>query len=246
MKRYITLIFSLTALLASAGPLGTSRLEVRLGYNIGGTAPLGMPASIRHIHRFALTPSINVGGDATWEIKHRFGMRAGIHFENKGMDEEARVKNYRMELVKGGESLAGVFTGNVETFVTQWMTTVPVQMTYDLNNEVCLRVGPYVSMLTQGRFTGHAINGYLRVDAPTGAKVELGKEPGQRGDYDFSEHMRTFQMGVGAGVDWYFSSHFGLFGELNWGLTGVFKSGFHTVEQTLYPIYGAVGLTYKL
>jgi hypothetical protein len=34
--------------------------------------------------------------------------------------------------------------------------------------------------------------------------------------------------------------------DLSWGLTGIHKSDFKTVEQTLYPIYGTIAVTYKL
>ena len=33
---------------------------------------------------------------------------------------------------------------------------------------------------------------------------------------------------------------------LNWGLTGIFPSDFKTVEQTLYPVYGTIGVFYRL
>ena len=38
----------------------------------------------------------------------------------------------------------------------------------------------------------------------------------------------------------------GLSFDLSWGLTGIHKSDFKTVEQTLYPIYGTIALTYRL
>jgi hypothetical protein len=38
----------------------------------------------------------------------------------------------------------------------------------------------------------------------------------------------------------------GMSADLNWGLTGIFPSDFKTVEQTLYPVYGTIGVFYRL
>ncbi|MBS1443374.1 MAG: PorT family protein, partial [Prevotella sp.] len=31
-----------------------------------------------------------------------------------------------------------------------------------------------------------------------------------------------------------------------WGLSEVFKKDFHVIEQSMYPIYGTIGLSYQL
>ncbi|HBN46277.1 MAG TPA: hypothetical protein DD401_01130, partial [Prevotella sp.] len=63
--------------------------------------------------------------------------------------------------------------------------------------------------------------------------------------YNFSDDMRRFQWGVGVGADWIFWRNWGVYGEINWGLSGIHKSSFHVLDQTLYPIYGQVGLVWK-
>lgn len=220
--------------------------EGRLGYNIGGSAPLGMPATIRSLDRFSLTPNLNFGVTATKRLSPRWGLRAGLQFENKGMDIDAGVKNYHMEITKGGETLGGVFTGNVVSRADLWMFTIPIQAVFKLSNKVKLRGGLYGSYLTGRKFDGWAYDGYLRVDDPTGVKVELGHDEGERGDYDFSPSLRHWQWGAVLGADWYFHRRIGIYAELDWGFSGIFVSGFHTVEQTLRPIYGSLGLTYRL
>lgn len=220
--------------------------EGHIGYNIGGSAPLGMPATIRSLDRFSLTPNINFGASATKHFSERWGVKVGVRFENKGMDIDAGVKNYHMEITKGGESLAGVFTGNVVSRADLWMFTIPVQATFDVSKKVRLRGGLFGSYLTGRKFTGWAYDGYLRKDDPTGVKVELGSGPDERGDYDFSPNLRHWQWGAVIGADWYFHRRLGVYAELDWGFSGIFESGFHTVEQTLRPIYGSIGLTYRL
>lgn len=222
------------------------RVDVHLGYGIGGAAPIGVPATIRKLNKFSLTPNLMLGLDAHREFNDRWGFMTGIHFENKGMSIDATVKNYHMEITRGGQTLAGQFTGRVTTAVTAWMFTLPLQATFNVSKKVQLKLGPYFSYLTNRTFDGYAYDGYLRVGNPTGEKVELGSKAGERGDYDFSEHMRRFQWGVDLGVDWHVTKRFGAFADLSWGLSGIHQSNFHTIEQTLFPIYGTVGVSYRI
>lgn len=116
-----------------------------------------------------------------------------------------------------------------------------------------LKAGPYVSYVTSRKFEGWAYDGYLRrreeghdKHDPTGQKVMLGHNDGERGNYDFSDDMRSWQMGIDVGADWYITKRWGAKAGLSWGLTGIFHSGFDTIEQTMYPIYGTIGVVYQL
>jgi hypothetical protein len=149
-------------------------------------------------------------------------------------------------VVKGDQKMAGLFTGHVEQEVKQWMLTIPVQATLQLSNKVMLKGGPYVSFLLNKNFSGIASDGYLRKDTPTGAKILMGNKEGEWATYDFSDDMRSLQFGIGLGADWQVSKRLGVSADLNWGLTGIFPGDFKTVEQTLYPIYGTIGVFYRL
>lgn len=185
------------------------RYYVHIGYNIGGTAPVGLPASIRTLHSYTLQPNFVLGVDAHHSISGKWGFLGGLHFENKAMRTDAGVKGYHMKIVRGGEELEGVFTGDVVTKVDMSLITVPLQVTYDLNPQVRLKLGPYVSYVSASKFEGWAYDGYLRRQEeghekgdPTGQKVMLGHNEGERGDYDFSDDMRTWQFGIDFGADW--------------------------------------------
>lgn len=213
----------------------------RIGYSIGGTVPVGMPASIRELNRYTLTNNLQLGADARHMWTSRWGSSVGIRFENKGMSEDARVKDYRMEIVRGGETLAGRFTGDVKTDVAQWMFTLPLRMSY-VTGKFCLEAGPYVSYLLSASFEGYAHDGYLRVDNPTGPKVLVGGDERTKGRYDFSSDMRHWQWGVGIGAEWSVWKKTGIYADVSWGLSGIHHSRFKTIEQTLYPIYGTLGV----
>lgn len=231
---------------SAAGFAADLRLKARIGYAIGGTAPVDLPASIRGLNSYVFQPNVSFGVDATQPLSGRWGVTFGVRYENKGMHTDARVKNYREAIVRGGESLEGRFTGDVTTQVSQWMVTLPLQANWRASQSLSLRIGPYLSIVTNQSFTGHAHNGYLRVGDPTGPKVELGNDPATRGNYNFTEHLRPLQWGVGMGADWQVGARLGLYADLNWGMSGVMKSSFKTIEQTLYPIYGTLGITYSI
>ena len=251
MKKIIAyIIFIATSLFigstTQAATLDSLQLKARVGYNIGGTTPIPLPETIRSIDSYSLTPSFMLGIDAMLPLNPKWGILAGLHFENKGMKTTATTKAYYMEVVKGDQKMAGLFTGRVDQKVKQWMLTVPVQATLTLGRKVMLKGGPYVSFLLNKEFSGIAYDGYLRKDTPTGAKILMGNKEGEWATYEFNDDMRSVQFGVGIGVDWQVLKRFGVSADLNWGLTGIFPGDFKTVEQTLYPVYGTIGVFYKL
>lgn len=220
-------------------------VRIRAGYNIGGTSPLPMPATIRSIDAFRLTPSFLVGGDVILPLGDRFGLSAGLHLENKGMDADVTVKSYSMEMKKGNSQISGLFTGHVSQQVTQWMLTMPINFEFRISNFE-IKFGPYFSLLLKKEFNGIASDGYLRQGDPTGPRIKIGNKEGEWATYDFSDEMRSLQWGLSLGLDCQIERHFGLSVDLNWGLSGIFNSDFKTVEQTLYPLYGCIGLFYNL
>ncbi len=230
----------------AAGILDGLHYDLRAGYSIGGTAPMGMPASIRSLDAYRLTPSIMIGLGVYKPLTEHWGLTTGLRFENKGMDIDATVKNYHMKIVRGGQELEGMFTGKNHSEAAQWMLTLPLQATYVFSGKWRIKAGPYFSYVNTRQFKGSAYDGYLRVGDPTGEKVELGTADGDRGTYDFSSDMRKLQWGMMAGIDWRFHQQWGAFVELSWGFTGIFKKNFNTIEQTMYPIYGTVGLSYSM
>lgn len=251
MRQYTILLFVI-ACLSVSGSITASNLsdslevKFRLGYNIGGTAPIGIPATIRSIDGYRLTPSFMAGVDASVKINKRWGLSAGIRIENKAMDADLTTKSYRIEVVKGDSKLLGNYTGNISLEVREWMFTVPVCATFHASRKVTLKAGPYVSVLINSGFSGIAFDGYLREGNPTGPKYLIGNVEGERATFDFDADMRRMQFGLAAGVDWNLGSRIGLSADFNWGLTRVFKSDFKAMDQSLFPLFATIGIFYTI
>jgi len=252
MNRIIRIICALCVAFFSFPAMTRAQEEGRwhimatAGYSLGGTAPLGMPASIRSINEFHNGLDVMAGLNVQRDLTEVFVLRTGILAESKGMKTDATVKGYRTSVVQGDQSLDGYFTGRVLTNVERWLITVPVNAGYRLSDKVLVYVGPYVSIPVRAVFDGYVYDGYLRVDTPTGNKVLIGSDEGTRGSYEFNSGMRGLDAGINAGAQVLLNHRFGLFADLTWGFLGIHKDDFNTVEQTLYPIFGTVGMVFTL
>ena len=56
-----TLLLALAAHAQAKGLTDNTELKLHIGYNIGGTAPVGMPASIRRLNSYTLQPNLVLG-----------------------------------------------------------------------------------------------------------------------------------------------------------------------------------------
>ena len=234
-----------TTLGATASVLDSLSYDARLGYTVGGTIPTHIGKEIRGINSF--NPGLNfaLSAEATLPLKGRWSLHSGLRLELGSMDVDSRVKNYDIEVVRGDESLNGIFIGNVRIKTTQRRLSLPLQAQYDFSPEFSLRGGLFMGWLFSRKFWGWAYDGYLREGSPVGPKILMGTEPGDRGDFDFGSNMRHMQWGIDVGADWMFHNRWGMYAELTYGLSGLFKSDFHSV-QTLRPMYGSLGIIYHI
>lgn len=258
MKKYVYVIYVLALLTVwpvkaqeevNRGIIWSSlrglEYSVKAGFNIGGTTPIPLPREIRSIDGYKPTLSFAIEGDVKkWFGENKtWGVQIGLRLENKGMETKATVKNYSMEIIgAGGEKLKGNWTGGVQTKVKNAYFTVPVLAAYKLNNRVSFTAGPYVSVMTNGDFSGYVYDGYLRENNPIGTKVEF--QGDNQASYDFSNHLRTFQWGAQVGTEWKAFKHLIVYADLTWGLNDIFQKDFDTITFSMYPVYLNVGFGY--
>lgn len=240
-------LLAAVAITAKAGNiLDNWECTARVGYSIGGTTPIGMPATIRSLNKYSLKANFAFGVDAYRHFTPQWGVMTGLHLDHKGMEVDATVKNYHITMTKGGDEMEGYYTGSLVTECKEWALTLPVMATFNVTNQVMLKCGPYVSYVASKTFEGYVYDGYLRRMLPIGEKIEMGDTDESRGTFDFSSEMRRLQVGIDIGADWQIGHRWGAYADLQWGLNGIHHNSFNTIEQTLYPIYGTLGVIYKL
>lgn len=220
--------------------------QIRTGINIGGFTPIPLPAEIRQINKFDPKLNFSVEGSATYwfeKEKKTWGIKSGIRLENKSMETDSRVKNYRMEIIgENGETVAGNWTGGVNTQVNNSYITIPILATYAINEKWELSLGTFFSFLIDKDFSGYVYDGYLREGGPTGNKVVFSGD--KTATYDFSDKLRKFTYGLELGGSYKVSSHLNVFSNLTWGLNDIFKSDFETITFGMRPVYLNLGFGY--
>ena len=220
----------------------------RLGYSMGGTTPLPLPKEVRSINEFRPKGGATVGADVYKMLNPRWGFSVGWHFFYEGFHTSADVKNYRMSLTMEGNTMSGYFTGRNITDTKMWGLLMPVMATWRVSPRWNISAGPYFSMYFKQDFSGEVYDnaqgvGYLRVDTPTGEKVNMDRA--NPATYDFTPNMRNWNGGVELAFDWKATRHINLFGLLDWGLSNLFEPDFEAVAFKMVPIYGTIGVGYR-
>lgn len=245
----LLIAFSVSAEESKPGALIRSTLKgleyrIKAGFNIGGTSPIPLPAEIRKIKSYQPGMQIAIEGNVIkWIGDSRWGTLFGIRLENKGMKTDARVKNYYMVMDSyDGEVLGhveGNWTGYVKTNVKNSYVTFPFQAIYKVSDRWDVKFGPYISVLTNGDFSGTAYDGYIRDGNPTGPKAEVTEAA-----YDFSDELRKFQWGADLGGEWRAYKHLSVYADLTWGLNSIFPKDFKSISFKMYNIYLNFGFGY--
>lgn len=258
IKYFMAAILGLSTLTASAqedswaqwGPTNTSHnagVIVRGGYSLGGTMPLPIPAEMRAVREFSPKGGGMIGADLYQMFNKRWGLAMGFHFFHEGFHTLAEVKGYQMTIEMDGESLSGYFTGSDVTNTEMWGLTMPLLATFRISPRWNVSLGPYITTYFKHTFEGEVYEnrdgvGYLRVDTPTGQKVELAKGSNS---YDFSENMRSWGSGLELQFDWKALKHMNVFAQVDWGIAGAIDPDFTAVAFKMYPIYATFGLAYR-
>lgn len=224
---------------AVTAPADRFVFAAKAGFNLGGTAPMGLPAEIRTINSFKPTFSFTLAGTAQYNFNNKWGLQSGIKFDIKGMQTDAAVKNYQLVVSMDGSTIEGVFTGDVTTKVHNSYITIPLLAVYDISPRWDIKFGGYVSFMVNGEFSGTATNGYMRDGSPVGPKVD-----GVDATYNFTDDMRKVDAGVQFGVDFIPYKHLLVSGDLTWGCMPLFGKDFTAMSFNMYNIYFNIGFGY--
>ncbi|MDR2813752.1 MAG: PorT family protein [Prevotellaceae bacterium] len=220
---------------------GDFDFKVKAGVNIGGTAPMGIPAQIREIKSFNPLISLSMEADVVRWFGERWGISSGIRFENKGMTTVARVKEYAMRLRTEEGEISGLFTGEVETKVKNGYLNIPLALHYRLSASLNARLGGYYAYLLDPSFTGAAYAGHFRHGSPG---FESNMEMTEPSYYEFSSELSKHDFGLLGGVEWNAFRHLVVSLDLNWGLHTIFAKNFTGISFSMYNVYSNIAFGY--
>lgn len=219
--------------------------QVKAQFSLGGASPIGIPPQIRKIESYNPTLQLGIGVNATkWlSDQHKYGIRAGLNIEGRGMKTQARVKNYYTQIEDDtGAQTKGYFTGHVITEMDNAYVTIPVLFIWNTSYRWNLYGGFYFSTLIDKSFSGYIYDGTFREGSPIGEPTTF--ENTAKGLYDFSNYLSTFQFGSQLGVEYKFKQNFNLFLDLTMAHKQVFKKDFEAISFKMYNIYGNIGFGY--
>ena len=245
MKKNILLILaallSLNVTLAQeTDTLGRFQHSVKLGIGLGGSSPVPIP---NRISEMKWTPHLCVliGYDLRYGFNDKIGVKSGLQIKHVGMTAEAKVYQMFTQAIVEDAQVSGYFTGYNETVLHATYLSLPLQFSFSPNSAWTFDAGAFFALKLQGHFSGAVKEGYIRIETPTGEKVEVGYEP-----FDFSEFISPFNYGVEITASRRFGSRWSGWFDLSWALNSTFKSAFRGLEYKMYNIYGFVGIDYKL
>jgi hypothetical protein len=207
--------------------------SVKMGLNVGGTMPFPMPATIEKIESYSpsLLPAIEAG--ATHWLGKKIGVYAAINLDNKGLKNEAKVKEYSMKF----KDLDGRFTGMVENEMYFHYLRLPILAHYVLMENFSLYTGAYYAYLLKGEFKGATRDGTLN-DRNSLVPIDYRT-------FDFSDGMRNYDAGFSAGLNYLpYDEHILLSFDFNYGLVPIFPSGFDGIAYDMQNIYGRFSIGY--
>ncbi|MCL1868409.1 MAG: PorT family protein [Paludibacter sp.] len=214
--------------------------RVKAGVLIGGMSPIPVPLEIQKINSFNPLLNLMLEAEIQKSFDKQWALSFGLKMEQKGMKTQAQVKNYAMELIQQDGSIAGVWYGGVKTTVNNSYLTLPVLAVFKPAQRWGIKLGPYISYLISGAFSGDVYDGYLRVGNPTGEKMEILSAP-----YDFYEHLVKWNYGIQASTEFQAFPHLFAGLDFTWGINSIFPKDFKTMSFAMHPIYFALNFGYK-
>ncbi|MDR2927110.1 MAG: PorT family protein [Cytophagaceae bacterium] len=244
---FIILIAFLWFAVAGAQKKSARSIEISavLGYNIGATAPIPLPAEVREIKEYNPKFNPEAGLDFFYKLNSKWGAGSTLSVDWKGMRVKDRVKYMYTSISAGDASddkMTGYFVGTNMTNVDMTYLTISLYGTYQLSERIPLNFGIYVAKVLATKFNGSVSDGYIRIETPVGTKQDINEEEA----FDFSNSVRDYDFGLTVGGKYKLTERFGIYAQLDWGLLSFFYADRNPMQFTMHNVYGTIGLKYRL
>lgn len=240
MKKIYSLLATILLCVATTQAQGWE-WSVGVGYNLGARVPMDMPAEVRGIGSYTLQPCFSAGGYATYMASARWGVRTGLLYEGKGHKVGINVRNYNLSVtLPDGGYKEGYYTGNIENETMSHYLTLPLLAVFRPCGKWDIFAGFYASWAFSCTFEGVASDGSIR-ETPLHERVAVSS-----GTYDYSSHLRKYDIGAQLGGAYRFSSNWALQVALQMGFIDQLNPATRQIDQSLYNLYLNLGVTYTL
>ena len=243
MILFLSLLLAINAMGQDNTESDKLTIQAVVGLNIGGSAPLPLPAEVRKIKSYNPRFNPQLGFNVQYRLSDRWGIGSGLTVDWKSMRVKDKVK-YMYTTIKTEDSegtLTGYFVGDNMTESKLIYLTLPVYGTFDINKKWQVRLGVYLAKSLESKFGGTVSDGYIRIDTPTGQKQEI-----TEATFDFDDDIRSVDFGMLGGANFNINNRLSVFGNLTWGLVPFFKSGSNPIEFNLHNIFGTLGIAYRI
>ena len=221
------------------------RQYITLGFNLGASAPYGLPNTIREINSYSPAFSPSLGYELDYDLSDRWSVGTGLRFDLKGMHVKDSVQYFRTLITvqnENGEngSFEGDFSGTNSTSSRNGYLTVPFFAGYHLKKWQ-FNGGLYIAYLIQSKFEGNVSNGYIRKGGSLGEKVLI-----DHATFDFSDKVNNWDYGLHVDVNRHINERWQVRVNGQIGLNPLFPSSFQGVSYELYNMFFTIGAAYRL
>ena len=214
----------------------TRNAAVRVGLNIGATAPYGIPKGVGIISYAPIFASI-IGFEKELYFAPRWFANVGLQLEYKGMRTRSEVHDFYTEVVQDDGQ-------NVARVAGRSYITMPLHLGFVVGPHLLLKAGGYASFSLGQSFTGSVENGFLwtKPDPATGVSNKIFIE---RAEFNFSSKLRRWDFGAEAVATMILSDHLFMDLGLAFGVHGAFSSRFTALPFKMYNIYASFCVGYR-
>lgn len=245
---WIIVLCIYTAGIEAQTDIGSFSHKIVVGYNIGATLPNNLPREVRSIDAYWPQFNPQLGYNVSYRFAEKWSAESGITLDLKGMGVRDKVKYMYTDVNMDGNNIKGYFTGRNETEVKITYVTVPIRVSYHLNDTWCLKFGAYASYRYSSEFSGTVWDGYLRKteDKDIINSELINIEEKDVAVFDFGKELRTFDFGLSMGFEHRLNKKFGIYTEATYSLTPIFPKSFTGIDMKMRNIYITVGMAYKI
>lgn len=214
--------------------------SLKIGVGIGASAPVPIP---NRISEMGWTPHLGgiLGYSLHYDLSQKMGLKTGLQLRHVGMSAQAKVYQMFTNATVDDAEVAGYFTGYNDTKFNATYLAVPLLFAYHISTSWTIDAGLFAAYALQGHFGGAVKDGYIRINEPTGDRVEVGCET-----FDFSDYVNPFNFGLELTAEHIITNRWSAWFDLSWAFNSCMKNSFSGLEYKMYNIYGFAGIDYKL